>query len=245
MHFELERFEYADADDDVLLLVTARAPETAAPSLVVYVLGQVRRLDLESRLVLSDGLLRAQYRLPAELLGSGPPTFWLELDGRGVIDLPAPLPEGTPPTQPAVSSAPTGQLTVTPTLAPQRTAAPTGGSRRAASPGPRRAASPGRAASPLSAPERRSSAQPEPNYQWRLRELMAERGMFSTSVLVAPLASRGVALSTTQVYRLVTGRPERLNLKLLAALCDFLDCSPNDLIELTGPEDRLDADQRP
>jgi DNA-binding Xre family transcriptional regulator len=74
---------------------------------------------------------------------------------------------------------------------------------------------------------------------------MAERGMFSTSALVAPLVSRGVALSTTQVYRLVTGRPERLNLKLLAALCDFLDCSPNDLIELTGPEDRLDADQRP
>jgi DNA-binding Xre family transcriptional regulator len=231
MHFELERFEYTDAGDDVLLLVTARAPETAAPSLVVYVLGQVRRLDLESRLVLPDGLLRAQYRLPAELLGSGPPTFWLELDGRGVIDLPAPLPEGTPPTQPAVSSAPTGQLTVTPTLAPQRTATP--------SPAPRRSAS------PLSAPERRSSAQPEPNYQWRLRELMAERGMFSTSALVAPLASRGVALSTTQVYRLVTGRPERLNLKLLAALCDFLDCSPNDLIELTGPEDRLDADQRP
>jgi DNA-binding Xre family transcriptional regulator len=86
----------------------------------------------------------------------------------------------------------------------------------------------------LAARARRSrAAEPSPKYAWRLRELMAERDMYSTTDLAAPLARRGVSLSTTQVYRLVTGTPERLNLKLLVALCDFLDCSPNDLIEVS------------
>jgi DNA-binding Xre family transcriptional regulator len=62
---------------------------------------------------------------------------------------------------------------------------------------------------------------------------MAERGMFSTTDLLTPLAQRGVKLSREQVYRLVTGVPQRLNLATLAALCDILDCQPGDLIELT------------
>jgi hypothetical protein len=33
------------------------------------------------------------------------------------------------------------------------------------------------------------------------------------------------------VYRLVTGTPQRLSLNILVALCDILDCTPNDLIE--------------
>ncbi|MGH3406385.1 MAG: helix-turn-helix domain-containing protein, partial [Streptosporangiaceae bacterium] len=60
-------------------------------------------------------------------------------------------------------------------------------------------------------------------YQWHLRRVMADRGMFATTGLVAPLAERGVRLSREQVYRLVTGVPERLNLTVLAALCDILD----------------------
>jgi hypothetical protein len=39
-----------------------------------------------------------------------------------------------------------------------------------------------------------------------------------------------VRLSNTQVWRLVTGKPERLNLHTLMVLCDLLDCTPNDLI---------------
>jgi DNA-binding Xre family transcriptional regulator len=62
---------------------------------------------------------------------------------------------------------------------------------------------------------------------------MAERGMFSTTDLLAPLAQRGVKLSREQVYRLVAGVPQRLSLATLAALCDILDCQPGDLIELT------------
>ena len=66
---------------------------------------------------------------------------------------------------------------------------------------------------------------------WHLRQLMAAREMFNTSDLVAPLAERGVILSREQVYRLVTGVPERLSLATLAALCDILGCAPGDLVE--------------
>lgn len=68
-------------------------------------------------------------------------------------------------------------------------------------------------------------------YTWNLRKLMADRGMFATSDLVPLLADRGVELSPSQVYRLVTGTPERLSLHVLAALCDALECEPGDMIE--------------
>ncbi len=67
---------------------------------------------------------------------------------------------------------------------------------------------------------------------WHLRLRMAERGMFQTSELVAPLAERGITLSREQVFRLVTQPPQRLSMDVLAALCDILDCTPNDLIEV-------------
>ena len=68
--------------------------------------------------------------------------------------------------------------------------------------------------------------------EWHLRELMASNGMFNTSDLVGPLAERGVQLSREQVYRLVTQTPQRLNMDVLAALCDILDCGAQDLIEV-------------
>jgi DNA-binding Xre family transcriptional regulator len=74
-------------------------------------------------------------------------------------------------------------------------------------------------------------AKPKLAYQWNLRLLMASQGMFATTDLVPLLAERGVVLSGTQVYRLVTRTPERLSLRTLMALCDILDCTPNDLIE--------------
>lgn len=69
------------------------------------------------------------------------------------------------------------------------------------------------------------------SYNWHLRQLMADRGMFATSDLVPLLASRGVVLSREQVYRLVARVPERLSLSTLAALCDILEVSPAELIE--------------
>ena len=69
-------------------------------------------------------------------------------------------------------------------------------------------------------------------YRWNLREVMAGRGMFATSDLVPLLAERGVHLSREQVYRLVTAPPQRLSMDTLAALCDILAVTPNDLIEI-------------
>ena len=68
--------------------------------------------------------------------------------------------------------------------------------------------------------------------QWHLRLRMAEKGMFQTSDLVPLLAERGVTLSREQVFRLVTQPPQRLSVETLAALCDILGCTPNDLIEV-------------
>lgn len=72
------------------------------------------------------------------------------------------------------------------------------------------------------------------NYQWRLREVMAQRGLWATTDLSPLLVERGIDLSPAQVYRLVAQRPERLSLATLAAICDALECTPNDLIELTA-----------
>jgi DNA-binding Xre family transcriptional regulator len=68
-------------------------------------------------------------------------------------------------------------------------------------------------------------------YRWHLRQVMAANGMFATSYLVGPLAERGIQLSREQVFRLVTGTPERLNLHVLAALCDIFGCEPGQLVE--------------
>ncbi|MGW5138158.1 helix-turn-helix domain-containing protein [Nocardia beijingensis] len=70
-------------------------------------------------------------------------------------------------------------------------------------------------------------------YRWHLRERMADRQLYQTSDLMPLLAERGVALSREQVFRLVTQPPQRLSMDVLAALCDALECTPNDLIEPT------------
>lgn len=69
------------------------------------------------------------------------------------------------------------------------------------------------------------------DYTWNLREVMATRGMFNTTDLRPRLAERGINLSPTQVWRLVTEKPERLSLKVLVALMDILGCAMDELIE--------------
>lgn len=69
------------------------------------------------------------------------------------------------------------------------------------------------------------------DYRWHLREVMAMQGMFATTDLRPLLAQRGIDLSPSQVYRLVTERPERLNLVVLMALMDILGCRMEELIE--------------
>lgn len=72
--------------------------------------------------------------------------------------------------------------------------------------------------------------------EWRLRQVMAQRGLFATTDLMPLLQERGVNLSATQVYRLVTQTPERLNMRVLAAACDALGCTADDLITVRATE---------
>ena len=83
--------------------------------------------------------------------------------------------------------------------------------------------------------------------RWQLRLRMAEKGMFHTSDLVPLLAEHGISLSREQVFRLVSQPPQRLSMDVLAALCDILGCSPNDLIEVevAGEQVRKAAGDRP
>jgi len=68
------------------------------------------------------------------------------------------------------------------------------------------------------------------DYEWRLRLLMAEQGMFKASDLAPRLAEHGITLSDSQVWRLVTGHPERLNLRVMMVLCEILGCQPGELV---------------
>lgn len=52
------------------------------------------------------------------------------------------------------------------------------------------------------------------------------------------LAQRGVPLSRQYVHRLVTTPPQRINTDVLAALCDILECTAADLLQLEVSEQR-------
>jgi DNA-binding Xre family transcriptional regulator len=79
------------------------------------------------------------------------------------------------------------------------------------------------------------------DYQWRLAELMAGNQMHNSTDLIPRLNERGIMLSRPQVYRLVHQRPERVSLKLIAALCDIFECGPDDLVTVTAADARKKA----
>jgi DNA-binding Xre family transcriptional regulator len=68
-------------------------------------------------------------------------------------------------------------------------------------------------------------------YSWRLREIMAARGLFNMSDLILLLIEPGIDLSSSQIYRLVGQKPERTSMTLLGALFDALDCTVEDLCQ--------------
>lgn len=45
-----------------------------------------------------------------------------------------------------------------------------------------------------------------------------------------PLRERGIDLTASQAHRMVTGKPERLSLLVLAALCDIFETNPAEMI---------------
>lgn len=79
------------------------------------------------------------------------------------------------------------------------------------------------------------------DYQWRLAELMAGHQLHNSTDLIPLLIERGIELSRPQVYRLVHQRPERVSLKLIAALCDIFGCGPEDLVTVTAANARKKA----
>ncbi|MCU6479697.1 helix-turn-helix domain-containing protein [Arthrobacter sp. A2-55] len=87
-------------------------------------------------------------------------------------------------------------------------------------------------------------------YEWRLREVMASAGIYSTTKLIPLLKERGIELSSSQVYRLAAEKPERLNMHVFAALLDILDCSADDLVRrvdlgaVVGPGQATGTDTR-
>jgi DNA-binding Xre family transcriptional regulator len=74
------------------------------------------------------------------------------------------------------------------------------------------------------------------DYCWRLAEVMARHGMHNTTALTPLLKERGIDLSPSQVYRLVTQRPERVSLQLIAAVCDIFGCGIEDLVTITATD---------
>lgn len=73
-------------------------------------------------------------------------------------------------------------------------------------------------------------------YEWKLRELMAEREMWKTTDLAPLLREYGITMSAAQIHRLVTTKPVRLSVDLLAALCGIFGCEPGALIEVKVAE---------
>jgi DNA-binding Xre family transcriptional regulator len=73
-------------------------------------------------------------------------------------------------------------------------------------------------------------------YTWRVREIMARRGVHTATELAALLHDRGITLTANAIWRIVTQEPERISFKVLVALCDALDVTPNDLITYTATD---------
>lgn len=76
----------------------------------------------------------------------------------------------------------------------------------------------------------------ELTYTWRVREIMARRRIFTAKELAPLLHERGITLTPNAIWRLVSGEPERISLKMLVALCDALDVEMNDLITFTAAD---------
>ena len=79
------------------------------------------------------------------------------------------------------------------------------------------------------------------SYDWHLAELMAREGMHNSTDLLPHLKERGIDLSPSQAYRLVTGKPERISIPFLIALCDIFGCGFEDVITYTSTAQKRKA----
>jgi DNA-binding Xre family transcriptional regulator len=63
-------------------------------------------------------------------------------------------------------------------------------------------------------------------------------GTGQTTDLILLLAERGTAMSRPQVYRIVSQKPQRVALQVIAAICYIFSCGPEDLITVTAADVR-------
>ena len=79
------------------------------------------------------------------------------------------------------------------------------------------------------------TTKPPKQLEWRLLIVMAERGIRTATELHRRLTQYGIDISADRVSRIVSKRPDRLNLDLLAGLATVLDCDANALIRFVPP----------
>ena len=84
----------------------------------------------------------------------------------------------------------------------------------------------------------------EITYTWRVREVMARRGIHTAKELTELLHQRGITLTANAVWRIVTQQPERISFQVLVALCDVLEVTPNELITYTATDTKTLRDRR-
>ncbi|CAL9330790.1 helix-turn-helix domain-containing protein [Streptomyces sp. enrichment culture] len=92
----------------------------------------------------------------------------------------------------------------------------------------------------LPAPEPRPEgvrASARPQYEWRLRELMAVRkNWYTTTKLTEALHEYGFDFDRSHIYRLVSGdKPPKMPVDLLLALCKILGCRFEELVVEAAP----------
>jgi putative transcriptional regulator len=69
--------------------------------------------------------------------------------------------------------------------------------------------------------------------RWKLRMAAAQREVWTAAELQRLLRERaGLEMSMPSVWALLTKQPRQVKLETLAALCQALDCTPNDLFEI-------------
>lgn len=68
--------------------------------------------------------------------------------------------------------------------------------------------------------------------QWRLRVVMAERGISTATELHRRLEAVGVSISSAQLSRVMKEMPARISSDLLWGLMKVLECGPEDLIHV-------------
>ncbi len=91
-----------------------------------------------------------------------------------------------------------------------------------------------------------TESRPRKRLTWRLRVLMAERGIKNASQLQRRMQEVGHAITSAHAARIVGVMPQRISVELISTLLTVLDCRISELIaevpadenEADHPEDR-------